>query len=220
MTTARNLIKNRIKAGNAVIGVGCYSAALTATDYNKVIKVGNTTSDPWLDFYHDVILPNPGNQHLPQVYSMHIDHANDYYVAVVERLYKHSDREYGDIDGPDQLEDTMSDFINDGTMDRKQFLEKLEDCWTCFGDYDEHQLWKACTEIRELISNSDTSYECGCDDGDCMDCNSKLLQLDLHTSNILYRDDGVLVINDPICNADMEDVDDLSYWADEMEIVD
>ena len=50
MTTARNLIKNRIKAGNAVIGVGCYSAALTATDYNKVIKVGNTTSDPWLDF--------------------------------------------------------------------------------------------------------------------------------------------------------------------------
>ena len=79
---------------------------------------------------------------------------------------------------------------------------------------------EACTEIRQLISNSDTSSECGCDDGDCMDCNSNLLQLDLHTSNILYRDDSVLVINDPICNADMEDVDDLSYWADEMEIVD
>ena len=96
-----------------------------------------------------MILPNPGNQHLPQVYSMHIDHANDYYVAVVERLYKHSDREYGDIDGPDQLEDTVSDFINDGSMSKEQFLEKLEDCWTCFGDYDEHQLWK---RARRFVS--------------------------------------------------------------------
>ena len=47
-----------------------------------------------------------------------------------------------------------------------------------------------------------------------------IFTIDLHTSNMLYRDDSVLVINDPICNADMEDGDDLSYWADEMEIVD
>ena len=39
MTTARNLIKNRIKAGNAVIGVGCYSAALTATDLTRLSKL-------------------------------------------------------------------------------------------------------------------------------------------------------------------------------------
>jgi len=35
----------------------------------------------------------------------------------------------------------------------------------------------------------------------------------------MYRRDGTVVINDPLCDTDMDEVDDLSNWADEMEIV-
>ncbi len=224
MSTARNLIKNRIKAGNTVIGVGCYSAALTATQEDKVIKVGNTTDDPWLDFYEEVIKPNPKNIHLPTVHSIHIDHDNDYYVAVVEKLYEHQDREYGDIVGADLLEEKVSECINDRNISQFKFFVNLEDCRTSFGEFDEYQLYSACNQIQDLIRRSYRENDCECDyyleeDEECPHSGYERLCLDLHTNNILYREDGTLVINDPICDADMEDVDDLSNWADEQELV-
>lgn len=223
MSTARNLIKNRIKAGNTVIGVGCYSAALTATQTDKVIKVGNTTDDPWLDFYDEVIKHNPKNIHLPKVYNIHVDHDNDYYVAVVEKLYEHNDRFMGDIDGTDQLEDVVVECINDRSVSQFDFFVALDDCRTCYGEFDEYQLYAACNQIQDLIrrSWSDWGYcECGVDEDGSCECGSERLSLDLHTSNILYREDGTLVINDPVCDTDMEDVDDLSNWADEQELTD
>ena len=221
MSTARNLIKNRVKAGNTVIGVGCYSAALTATHEDKVIKVGNTTNDPWLDFYEEVIKHNSNNIHLPKVYNIHIDYDNDYYVAVVEKLYEHDDRFMGDIEGTDQLEDTVYECINDRSVSQFDFFVALDDCRTCYGEFDEYQLYAACNQIQDLIrrSWSDWGYcECGAEDHDSCDCGSERLSLDLHCNNFLYRKDGTIVINDPICDTDMEDVDDLANWADEQEL--
>jgi len=225
MSTARNLIKNRVRAGNTVIGVGCYSAALTATDANKVIKVGSTTDDPWLDFYEQVIKVNPKNIHFPKVHSIHIDHSNDYYVAVVEKLYEHHDRWMGDIDGTDLLEDTVSGCINDRSISQDDFISALEDCSTCYGEFDEHQLYAACNQIQDLIRRSYIENDCECEyyleeDEECPHTGYERLSVDLHTNNILYRIDGTLVINDPICDSDMEDVDDLSNWADEQELTD
>lgn len=213
MSTARNIIKNRVKAGNTVIGVGCYSAALTATQEDKVIKVGNTTDDPWLDFYEQVIKVNPNNIHLPTVHSIHIDHDNDYYVAVVEKLYEHQDREFGDIVGNDLLEDKITECITDNSIGQFEFFIALDDCRTSFGEFDEYQLYSACNQIQDLIRRSYRQSEFD-EEG------YESLSLDLHTNNILYRKDGTLVINDPICDTDMEDVDDLSNWADEHELTD
>ena len=220
MSTARNLIKNRVKAGNTVIGVGCYSAALTARDEDKVIKVGNTTNDPWLEFYHEVIRANPKNIHLPKVHDIHIDYDNDYYVAVVEKLYEHDERFMGDREGTDLLEEAVIQCINDRSIDKFSFFVSLDDCKTCYGEFEPHQLHSVCNQIRDLVrrSYSDWGY-CDCEeDVDC-ECGSESLSVDLHTNNILYRKDGTLVINDPVCDANMEDVDDLSNWADDHELV-
>jgi len=225
MSTARSLIKNRVKAGNTVIGVGCYSAALTATDENKVIKVGSTTDDPWLDFYEEVVKVNPNNPHLPKVYNIHIDYDNDYYVAVIEKLYEHLDRFNGDIDGTDLLEEIVAQCVNDRSVSQDNFLSSLEDCRTCYGEFDEFELYAACNQIQDLIRRSYRDADCDCDyfleeDEECPHSGYERLSVDLHTNNILYRKDGTLVINDPICDSDMEDVQDLSIWADEEELTD
>ena len=223
MSTARNLIKNRIKAGNTVIGVGCYSAALTARDEDKVIKVGNTTNDPWLEFYNEVIRANPKNIHLPKVHDIHIDYDNDYYVAVVEKLYEHDERFMGDREGTDLLEEAVIEWISDRSLDKFNLFVSLDDCKTCYGEFEPHQLHSVCNQIRDLVrrSYSDWGY-CDCEEGEFSDnceCGCESLSVDLHTNNILYRKDGTLVINDPVCDANMEDVDDLSNWADDHELV-
>ena len=224
MSTARTIIKNRIKAGNTVIGVGCYSAALTATDDSKVIKVGNSCTDPWLDYYYGVIAKNPDNCHFPKVYDIHVDNSNDYYVAVIEKLYKHDDREYGDMVGSDALEDCVTMACQGQFSDFESFENELyETANTCFGEFSPEQLYSACQSIREMVRDSwsDWGYcECEAEDEESCECGSEHLTLDLHTSNILYRADGTLVINDPLCDSDMEDVDDLSCWADENELCD
>ena len=53
MTTARNIIKKRMKKhGNTLLGVGVYSAVIDqGSKQNKVIKIGNTLTDPWIDYY-------------------------------------------------------------------------------------------------------------------------------------------------------------------------
>jgi hypothetical protein len=34
-------------------------------------------------------------------------------------------------------------------------------------------------------------------------------------AHFMYRENGDLVINDPLCHSNMEDVDDIVNWADE-----
>ena len=81
------VLKNTAKAGNAIIGAGVYSAVLQhGKPYEcKVIKIGNTTYDPWLD-YIELSKPLGENCHAPLIHNMHIDHANEYYVATMEQL--------------------------------------------------------------------------------------------------------------------------------------
>jgi hypothetical protein len=205
MTTARNLIKSRIKSGNTLIGVGCYSAALEGNSYNKVLKVGNTSVDPWLEYYEAVIKPNQGNSHIPKVYSLHVDSYHDYYVAVVEKLWEHDEREEDRLDGLDELEELVKATC-EGKYSDAEFMRESARVDECLGDFHPSELYRVCSEIHSLIQSSYS--EC---DGEYD------LNLDLHTKNFLYRADGTLVINDPISHTDMEDVDDLSIWADEQD---
>ena len=87
MAAAYKVLKNTAKAGNAIIGAGVYSAVLQhGKPYEcKVIKIGNTTYDPWLD-YIELSKPLGENCHAPLIHNMHIDHANEYYVATMEQL--------------------------------------------------------------------------------------------------------------------------------------
>lgn len=222
MSTARTIIKNRVKAGNTVIGVGCYSAAITSASRDKVLKVGNTTTDPWLQFYYKVVRTNPNNPHLPKVHSIHVDDDHDYYVAVVEKLYEHEDRAYGDICGLDALEELVANTCNDDSVGLEDWMDAVQDVDLCFGEFDEHQLYAACNQIRHMIRTSYVDDDCECEyyEEDCDHTGYESLNLDLHSNNILYREDGTLVINDPVSDSDMDDVDDLSIWADEEELVD
>ena len=89
----------------------------------------------------------------------------------------------------------------------------------CYGEFNASRLYDVLTGVRACKDNS-TELRCNeeCEDEQCTQ-GRKSLSVDLHTSNIMYRRDGTVVINDPLCDTDMEDVDDLSNWADEMEII-
>lgn len=222
MSTARNIIKNRIKAGNTVLGVGCYSAAIESTSDNKIIKVGNTTDDPWLYYYEEVIKPQlaVGNPHVPVVHDIHIDHGHDYYVAVIEKLYKHEERDHGDLSGADALEECIVECA-EANIDYYSWAGRLmeREAHDCYGEFNASRLYDVLAGVRACKDNS-IQLGCNeeCEDGEC-DCSWESLSVDLHSDNIMYRRDGTVVINDPLCDTDMDEVDDLSNWADEMEIV-
>ena len=77
MMTARNIIKTMVNRGNTLLGVGCYSAALSSrVDASKAIKIGTDMEDPWLDYYNFVIKLLPDNDFTPQVYGFHYDDAS------------------------------------------------------------------------------------------------------------------------------------------------
>ena len=222
MTTARTIIKNRVRAGNTLLGVGCYSAAIQPKlSQDTIIKVGNATNDPWLIFYDEVISRYPDNIHLPKVHDIHIDHEHDYYVAVVERLNKHPDREYGDIIGTDSLEEVVRE-CSDMGYSFDDFAVKVvgNDCHLAYGEFNPAQLYEACKGIHAVKEGSyNTAYidvcECEAEISDHCECGYHDLSVDLHANNFMYRSDGTIVINDPICDSDMDDVDDLNTWANE-----
>ena len=126
----------------------------------------------------------------------------------------------GDREGADLLEEAVIECINDRSVDKFSFFVSLDDCKTCYGEFEPHQLHSVCNQIQDLVRRSyRTCWDCECEVTDSCDCGSESLSVDLHTNNILYRKDGTLVINDPVCDANMEDVDDLSNWADDHELV-
>ena len=226
MTTARNIIKNRIRAGNTLLGVGCYSAAILPKkkNANKVIKVGNTVDDPWLDFYERSVLRYPDNPYFPKVYDFHIDYDNDYYVAVVERLNSVHDCPARN----ESLEELISQWCKHGI--------ELHSLQSLSADHDVNttRLHEAVNSIHEIfVHDSEPAYEC---DGECepakdsyneeegysedydCGCVESNFNIDLHSGNFMYREDGTIVINDPLCHSDMDDIDDISTWADEYKV--
>jgi hypothetical protein len=223
MTTARNIIKNRIRAGNTLLGVGCYSAAILPknTSNSRVIKVGNTVDDPWLEYYEYAISKAPDNPYFPKIHDLHIDYQHDYYVAVVEKL----DSAFDNSARNESLEGMIADWCKDGID--LQSLQML----TIDHEVDSVCLHEAVNAIHRIYTDgSEPAYDC---DGDCeaaqaawneddcewddydCSCTESVLNIDLHCGNFMYRENGDLVINDPLCHSNMEDVDDIVNWADE-----
>jgi len=201
MMTARNIIKTMVNRGNTLLGVGCYSAALSSrVDASKAIKIGTDMEDPWLDYYNFVIKLLPDNDFTPKVYGFHYDDESDYYVCTMEKL---SENPVG------SKEDIKAARINASAI--KAFLRfeiEIEDLWlTCsFNEYYFDQLKKVLLCIRGM---TDVVTE---EDKEEYGYNAK--RLDIHDGNIMWRHDLPIVI-DPWCHNEMDDREDLSTWADE-----
>jgi len=206
--TAYRLIKNTAKAGNAIIGAGCYAAALEshARD-DTVIKIGTNMADPWIYYYDMIISKMQDNPCVPKVKSFHIDHSNEYYVCVMERLeescpnYCHRNGSY----------DAIKEYLY-GDLRKKKFLKIAKNKYP-------EQLPNP-TAMLEVLDNiirlTDAFTEEDAEDiqynwDEPMDAN----KLDMHHGNVMFREGAALVITDPWCNVDMTSVPDVSMWMDE-----
>lgn len=204
MATAFNVIKSLSKRGSAIVGAGCYAVALESLAYvDRVIKVGNNTDDPWLDYYEEVVKPNQGNPSVPKVFSINVQHDDSYYVCVMERLVPATSEE------AEVVKVAIRNYIT-YSISKDEWLDIVV----------EHP--KLVPNIPymlhimdEIKSRSDIEDEC-CYGSDWDDL-YKIRKVDLHSNNIMQRENGVLVITDPWCHTDsvIENVEDVSDWAAE-----
>jgi hypothetical protein len=193
--TGRNIIKSFKRKGNSIIGVGAYSAAISCQDLNYIIKVGSSTSDPWLDYYSMVITELPDNPHIPFVKKLHQDNTYNYYIAIVERLDPNVSRDLVDL-----LKEYCESMYTDEEM-----LENLLNYKTEVPN--PAKMLKLLSKIKEHT----THFNADDLDEDEDEYNSR--KLDLHRGNLMMRD-GVIVVIDPWCDVDMTDVDCLCDWAE------
>lgn len=211
MATAYKVLKNTARAGNAIIGAGCYSAVLQHGNAyeGKVIKIANTTADPWLDYYNEIIVPMNTNCHTPEVSKVYIDEANDYYVANMEEL----DVECYDLEHYEgfcryDLADTISHLIK-GQMTQSEF----EKYWKDFECVLFPKGWNEFYKVADaLIDGTD------CLTSDDERCNEQpdeeTRKLDIHAANIMFRR-GCVVITDPWCNLMVDDHPSMETWIEE-----
>ena len=207
MTTARNIIKKRMKKhGNTLLGVGVYSAVIDqGSTQNKVIKIGNTLTDPWIDYYQNAIV-NSNNPHFPTVHSFHHDESNEYYVAVVEKLLPTHPGGEATMAGINPLQEIFRTHIGQDS-DYETFKDEV---WvnadTFNGPFytDVEQLWDAVLAIKQ-IRDSTWDYETG----------EYEYAIDNHGGNLMYRQDGTLVLNDPLSDTEIQYEDDLAQWVEE-----
>lgn len=206
--TGHRIIKNLTKRGNSVLGVGVYSAALAATNGLDAIKIGTNMDDPWLDFKSLVVEALPHNPHIPRIKSFYCDTNSEFYVCVMEKLdslpldshlIKVVDacKEYveGYLDDS-ELENIVSD---DVVPDSAQLIEVL------------NRIKQHTTHIKygQPVGVSSSEYE-----SEDFEQDYDGRRLDMHRGNFMMRN-GILVITDPWCNVDMDEVSDLSIWAEE-----
>jgi hypothetical protein len=199
--TAFNVIKSLTKRGNVVIGSGCYAAAIDSTDRTQVIKIGNSMSDPWLDYYHLVIKKNQDNPHIPKVKYFMCDEEHSYYICIMERLDE--------------------DSCNTTPKYKTKITELCKDYTSCIITYAEFVTQCAAyaeaipdvaklAELLELIRKHTEVFIGDFDEqGECA------IKLDMHKGNFLFRD-YTLVVTDPWCENDMSDLVDVSEWVERM----
>jgi len=218
MATAYRVLKNTAKAGNVIIGAGCYSAVLQqgkACD-SKVIKIGNSSDDPWLEYYERVIAPLQGNPHVPRVDTLYIDHQNDYYVANMERLQSIM---YDEFDADDEdfeysLKEELADDINQyikGEIKWKQFKRTWEDYPQIVDLPAMRQLMDAILDATDALTAEDQSEII--DNEHDLELYNKL---DLHSGNIMFRNNTV-VITDPWCGVLVDDHPSMDNYIEESE---
>lgn len=194
--TAFNLIKSLTKRGNVVIGSGCYAAALDSANASQIIKIGNSMNDPWLDYYHSIIKLNQSNPHVPKVKHFICDEKHSYYICIMERL---DEEEFG----ADKT--AIAELCKDYTtrmITEEEFVEeaqKHKEAIPCA-----HTLVNLLDKIHE-----DTNYF---EYVDLDEFDNGGRRLDMHRGNFLFRD-GVIVVTDPWCEADMSDIVDVSDWV-------
>ena len=210
MAAAYRVLKNTAKAGNAIIGAGVYSAVLQHGNFyeSKVIKIGNTTYDPWLD-YIEFCKPLGENCHAPLIYDLHVDFENEYYVATMEKLttepYDFGEEEVSRYD----LANSISELIL-GSISQTDFQEKWEeyeydlfpwgfDCFFHLTDMLIHQTDCFTSEDEENVPYEDTA---------------SFRKIDLHAGNIMFRNNTV-VITDPWCNCEVEDHPSMENYIEE-----
>lgn len=202
--TAYNIIKSMTKQGNAVIGTGCYAAALSSrADGNKIIKVGNNVNDPWLDYYI-IIKQNQHNPCVPRIHSFYMDRENSYYVCVMERLSDYNGNAYSGMANAELCKEYTQKWIT-----REEFIEHASKLPTVF-PYPEQlaDLLDKISEQTDVFGNED-------DEIDWDEDMSGMRKLDMHDGNFLYRD-GAIVVTDPWCEADMSDISDVNNWWDQL----
>jgi len=201
MAAAYKVLKNTARAGNAIIGAGVYSAVLQQGEAHecKVIKIANTTFDPWLDYYNNIISSHLKNAHVPQVTKVYVDEENNYYVANMEELDKECWDLYEDwdFDKYDFAVDISNLII--GKMIQSEFVETYEEFQDILFPSGIEEFFQLCDAITDEtdVMTSDDEYE------NCLD--PRLVRkLDIHASNIMFRR-GAVVITDPWCNLDVDD---------------
>lgn len=208
--TGHRIIRNLTRQGNAMLGVGCYSAALAARSNSEVaIKIGTNMDDPWLDYRGLVIDAYSNNPHVPHINSFYSDSANGFYVCTMERL---APTLYSD--------ESLTEFIRDYVLGYHSEEEAIE----FLGTYrtrvpNPQQLLEVVNAIKENTTHAKSGRPFGMctttydesEPNDDDDCEGR--RLDMHRGNFMLRGE-VLVITDPWCNVNMTDVSDLSQWAE------
>jgi hypothetical protein len=204
MNTGSRLAKNLSVRGNAVCGVGCYSAVIEKRDTDEtVLKIGTTLDDPWLGYYQDVIVPLKGNPFLPKINHVRefFDCEDGYYIADMETLRPTVNTDLSDLCKEYVCGKVCSSELLSMCALREvenpdkllSLLDKIIEQTDCFSYED----------AEETLAN--ISFE-----------DSKFYRMiDLHDSNFMEREDGTLVIIDPWCNIDMSEVESLDSWWDE-----
>lgn len=218
MATALTVLKNTAKAGNVIIGAGCYSAVLQqGRDSDcKVIKIGNSSNDPWLDYCERIVKPLQGNPHVPRIDKLYIDNQNDYYVANMERLQSIM---YDDFDADDEdfeynLKEELADDIDQyikGEITWKQFKRTWEDYPQIVDLPAMRQLMDAILDATDALTAEDQSEII--DNDEDLELYNKL---DLHSGNIMFRNNTV-VITDPWCGVLVDEHPSMDNYIEESE---
>ena len=204
--TAHRIIKSLVNRGNAVVGIGCYSAAMACqSNSQKIIKVGTDMEDPWLDYYYEIIKPMQGNPFVPKVYSFYHDEANEYFICQMEKLIAIKDIHGAKTtESAKEVTSAIKQWIQ-ADIDDSEFEEVCKINWRVIKPTEIPQLMAIIKQIQEF---TDVMYE---DDSEMPDCARRL---DLHSGNIMFRDPATPVIIDPWCHNVMDDVSDLTQWAE------
>jgi len=203
MATAYKIIKNTAKAGNAVLGIGCYSAVMEKRcNDSEVLKISNNCYDPWLYYYDKIIQPLAfeGNPCVPRVHSLYMDYSNEYYIATMERLETDNYNDY--------YEYVREYIVDEHEMRFRVFMDEHPNVFPY-----PNAMIRVCDEIRKW---TDAITEGDCDDilnTWEMDELHEAVKLDLHSGNFMFRGEQ-LIITDPYCHVDMNDICSVDEWAD------
>jgi len=185
MSTAHRIIKQMKNKGNTVLGVGCYSAAISMKNITKVVKVGSDIADPCLDFYTKVVYKLKHNIHVPELYSLYVDNDNGFYLAVLDRLQETTIT--------DEPVCTLCKEFCDSYITSEEFMRYSEEYESYIPNPSKMlQLLQKIKKLAEILD----------------------VKIDLHRGNFMLKD-KILVVTDPWSDHDIYDESDLSLWADE-----